>query len=75
MLRYNTIDYAAGEAEAGIDEDEGSAADGAGVDSTETFLRGFFNSSKVTPSNFVIPTTGASPFLTNSYMPKEKAAC
>lgn len=32
-------------------------------------LLGLFNSSNVTPSSFVIPTTAGSPFFTNSYWP------
>lgn len=33
------------------------------------FLLGLFNSSSVIPSSLVIPTTGGSPFFTNSYNP------
>ncbi len=46
-----------------------SAGGGAGVEPSGIFLLGLFNSSRVIPSNFVIPTTGESPFFTNSYMP------
>jgi len=81
ILCYNTMDYATGEVEAGIEEGNVSAVGEAGIVLRGTFLRGFFNSSNVTPSNLVIPTTGASPFLTNSYMPgillpaKERRRC
>lgn len=35
-----------------------------------SFFRGRFRSSSVIPSNFVMPTTGGSLFLTNSHCPK-----
>lgn len=41
-----------------------------GIGRRGTSLRGLFNDSSVTPSlSLVIPTTGGSPFLTNSYRP------
>ena len=41
-----------------------------GGESNGICLLGLFNSSKVTPFSFVMPTIGASPFLTNSYSPR-----
>lgn len=42
------------------------------VTSNGSFTRGLFISSTVTPTGtFVIPMTGGSPFLTNSYNPLE----
>jgi hypothetical protein len=46
-----------------------SAVDPLGIASKGIALLGLFNSSIVMPSNFVIPTTGGSPLLTNSYWP------
>tara|TARA_R110002033_G_scaffold29939_1_gene66708 strand:+ start:119 stop:334 length:216 start_codon:yes stop_codon:yes gene_type:complete len=46
-----------------------SAASAPGI-GRGSFLLGLFSSAKVTPSNFVIPTTGGSPFFTNSYIPE-----
>jgi len=53
-------------------------ADSAVVDNVSaaagSFFLGRFSSSKVTPSSFVIPTTGGSPFLTNSHCPATQLA-
>ena len=46
-----------------------AVSSGMGVEPRGIFLLGFFNSAMVTSFNFVIPTTGGSPFFTNSYMP------
>lgn len=46
--------------------------DGEDVVGAGSFFHGFFSSSKVIPSSFVIPTTGGSPLLTNSYCPECK---
>jgi len=46
---------------------------GGGNDPSGTALLGFFNSAIVTPDNLVIPTTGGSPFFTNSYMPARRS--
>lgn len=51
------------------------SAEGAGDDASSssrgaTSFLGLIRSSSVTPSSFVIPTTGASPFFTNSHWPK-----
>jgi hypothetical protein len=73
---YHTNVYASGDIEVetvGIGPVPVCSEDGKGIDpgiGRGTSRRGLFNSSIVTPSNFVIPTTGGSPFLTNSYMPR-----
>lgn len=47
-----------------------TAADTTGGTSTVgNFLRGLLSSSSVMPSSFVMPTTGGSPFFTNSCWP------
>lgn len=50
-------------------EEGASSVTPVGIDPAGASLLGFFSSSSVTPSSFVMPTTGASPFLTNSYNP------
>ena len=46
-----------------------AVSSGMGVEPRRIFLLGLFNSAMVTPSNFVMPITGGSPFFTNSYIP------
>jgi hypothetical protein len=53
-------------------EEAASSATPVGIDPTGASLLGLFSSSSVTPSSFVMPTTGASPFLTNSYRPMKE---
>jgi hypothetical protein len=60
---------ASGDADADAVEGRVSDVEPAGMDPKGIFLLGRFSSSIVTPSNFVMPMTGASPFFTNSYMP------
>lgn len=70
---YGTIyiySYASGEVEVDTLDGKVSAVEPIGIESNGIFLLGLFSSSSVTPSNFVIPTTGGSPFFTNSYWPK-----
>jgi hypothetical protein len=69
---YNTCtDYTAGDVVAEAVDGSVSAVDPTGIDPKGIFLRGLFSSSIVMPSNFVIPTTGGSPFFTNSYWPRD----
>lgn len=72
MLYYNPpiLIYRAGAA-APAPDDAAAAATAATAPGIGrgTALLGLFRSSIVIPSNFVMPTTGASPFFTNSYMP------
>jgi hypothetical protein len=67
------IVYMSGYAPGDIPEDavDGivSAVEPRGVESRGILRLGLFSSSNVTPSSFVMPTTGGSPFLTNSYKP------
>jgi hypothetical protein len=64
------LSHASGDIEVETVEDIVSAVDPIGIDIPRgTFLLGRFNSSIVIPSSFVMPTTGGSPFLTNSYIP------
>lgn len=74
---YNTdhylgvsIPYASGEVEVDTEVEIVSVIELVGIDPNGIFLLGRFNSSIVIPSSLVIPTTGGSPFFTNSYMPK-----
>lgn len=46
-----------------------TAGDTLGPSAVGNCFRGRFRSSRVTPSNFVMPTTAGSPFLMNSYCP------
>ncbi len=64
------IIYASGDVEVDTEAGIVSAMEPAGTDPHGIFLLGRFNSSIVIPSSLVIPTTGGSPFFTNSYMPK-----
>ena len=66
--------YASGDIEADKLDGTASGVELIGVDSKGIFLRGLLSSSIVIPSSFVMPTTGGSPFLTNSYMPENKLA-
>ena len=66
---YISSSYASGEVDVDTLDGVVSAVEPTGIESNGIFLLGLFNSSMVTPSNFVIPTTGGSPFLTNSYWP------
>lgn len=67
MVQYDT-NYALGDKDADVDVADSGILAMPGI-GRGTFLLGRFSSSIVIPSNFVIPTTGASPFFTNSYMP------
>ena len=69
---YDTGVYAAGGGGAEADKPDIPSSDPAGGDPRGTFRLGLFSSSMVIPSSFVMPTTGGSPFLTNSYMPVTK---
>jgi len=62
FISKTKVIYASGEMEA-------AGSVGNAAESISIFLLGLLSSSKVTPSNFVIPTTGGSPFFTNSYIP------
>lgn len=63
-----SICYASGDIDVEVVEEAVAAAISPGM-GRGTFLRGLFNSPNVTPSSLVIPTTGGSPFFTNSYIP------
>lgn len=65
-------DYEGGGAEVDVVASDGATA---GVCGAGSFLLGRLSSSSVTPSSFVMPTTGGSPFLTNSYWPGQESAC
>lgn len=62
--------YASGDIEADTVFGIVSAVEPAGIEPSGIFLLGLFSSSIVILSNLVMPTTGGSPFLTNSYMPE-----
>ena len=63
------LSYRAGVAAGAEDAAAAAAAATAPGIGSGTALLGLLRSSIVIPSSFVMPTTGASPFLTNSYMP------
>lgn len=59
---HHTVPYEGGGVELGVSVTGGGVTAG-------SFLLGRLSSSRVIPSSFVIPTTGGSPFLTNSHWP------